>query len=375
MPISNFPNAPLGPATNIKTAEAKWVSNAALGLLQQDLVLAQLTYRDSAFDFRGSIGEVVNIKRPTRSMGSFDIVPFQHNAYVSGETLRKTRPDAVTRTGFVTDHIEETYIQVKLDTNRGSEHYISDEQLDFDIDTFAAEVLQPQTRGIAEYFEWRIAKDMVDYWGKPALPANDRVASISVTLTASDLTANALAIRNAIIDARKTFNAMSVPQNGRYILATPEVEAILLKDPNFQRVDWTGTDNALRRAVIGQLYGLTIVTSNELANHTTDGLAMYLLHPTAFILCTQAPSIPKGATFGSGTSANGVALRWMMDYDPSKLQDRSFLNTYLGTTPVTEDPRYLTDMKARLPKLARGVNVPANMDIMRAVRIDVNLPS
>lgn len=381
MPISNFPNAPLGPATNIKTGQAKWVTNGALGLLEQELVLANLTYRDSAFDFSGSVGQAINIKRPTRSMGSFDVTPFQKNDYLrSGgnisDPLRVTRPDAVDRAGFVPDHIEETYIQVKLDTNRGSEHYISDEQLDFDIDTFAAEVLQPQTRGLAEYFEYRIAADMMAFWGPNATPANERVVSVKATVdlaatTDAEFHANAMSIRNAIIDARKTFNAMSVPTNGRYLLCTPEVEAILLKDPNFQRVDYTGTDQAFRSAIIGTLYGLTIVTSNELANHTTDGLAMFLMHPTAFILCTQAPAIPRGAVFGSGASANGVALRWMMDYDPAKMQDRSFLNTYLGTNTVAEDPRYVADMKARLPKLAHGVTIPAAFDIMRVVRIDL----
>lgn len=384
MPISNFPNAPLGPATNIRTAEAKWVTNGALGLLEQELVLAKLTYRDASFDFTGSIGEVVNIKRPTRSMGSYDINPFQHNTYIGAGTAgvdpnRKTRVDAVDRTGITPDHIEQTYIQVKLDTNRGSAHYISDEQLDFDIGTFSAEVLRPQIRGIAEYFEWRVARDMLAFWGKKATPAQERVPSVKAQLTAganeAELKTNAMVLRNAIIDARKVANAMAMPQNGRYILATPEVEAILLKDPNFQAVDWSGTDNALRNAVIGKLFGLTIVTSNELANQTTDGMAMFLLHPTAMILCTKAPAIPKGATFGSGASADGVALRWIMDYSPDKLQDRSFLNTYLGTTPVVEDQRYIDDMKARLPKTAKGVTVPAAFDIMRAVRIDLLPPA
>lgn len=379
MPDYTNPTAPLGPTTNIKTAEAKWYANGALGLLEQDLVLANLTYRDSSIDFKGSIGQAVNIKRPTRSMGSFDITPSPGaNALLSGDTNRKTRADAVTRTGFVPDHIEETYIQVKLDTNRGSEHYISDEQLDFDIDTFAAEVLQPQTRGMAEYFDWRIAKDMMTFWGPNATPANERVVSVKANLVdPTDLTfeqqmhGDALAVRTAIIDARKAANAMAMPANGRYLLCTPEVEAILLKDPDFQRVDYTGTSAAMREAVVGTLYGLTIVTSNELANHTTDGLAMFLMHPTAFILVTHAPAIPKGAAFGSGASSNGVALRWMMDYDPAKLQDRSFLNTYLGTNTVAEDPRYVADMKARLPKTAKGATIPTAFDIMRVVRIDL----
>lgn len=372
-----YPNAPLGPATNIKIAQPKWVVNGALGLLDQELVLSNLVYRDASLDFSGSIGEVVNVKRPTRSMGSFDIAPFQHNDYVTGEKLRKTRPDAVDRTGFVNDHIEETYIQIKLDTNRGSQHYISDEQLDFDVDQFAAEVLLPQTRGLAEYFEWRIARDMLLYWGKPGTVANDRVASVATpglvanAVTEADFTSNARIVRNAIIDARKAMDAMSVPKDGRFILATPELEAIILKDPTFQRVDWSGTDNALRNAIIGKLFGIYIVTSNELAAQSATGLAMFLLHPTAMVLATKAPSIPKGAVFGSGATANGVGLRWMMDYDHNKMQDRSTLNCYLGTTPVTEDARWIAFQKARLAKVAPGIVTQSSFDIMRVVRIDL----
>lgn len=373
-----YPNAPLGPTTNIKIAQPKWVVNGALGLLDQELILSNLVYKDASLDFHGSIGEVINVKRPTRSMGSFDIAPFQHNSLVSGDPLRKTRVDAVDRTGFVSDHIEETYIQIKLDTNRGSQHYISDEQLDFDIDQFAAEVLQPQVRGLAEYFEWRLAKDMLAYWGKPGTAANDRVASVVATpliaapVTDADFQKNAMYVRNAIIDARKAMDAMSAPKDGRYILATPEIEAILLKDPSFQRVDWSGTDNALRNATIGKLFGLYIVTSNEIAAQTSNGLAMFLLHPTAMVLATKAPAIPKGAVFGSGASANGIGLRWMMDYDSTKMQDRSFLNVYLGTTPVTEDPRWIAFVKARLAKVAPGVTTQAAFDVMRVVRIDLS---
>ncbi|TDD97167.1 hypothetical protein [Actinomadura rubrisoli] len=381
MAISNFPNSPLGPTTNIKTGQAKWVTNGALGLLMQDLVLANMVWKDASFNFDGSIGEVVNIKRPTRSMGSFDLTPFQHNDYLrTGANIsdpnRISRPDAVDRSAWVPDHIEETYIQVRLDEHRASAHYISDEQMTFDVDSFAAEVLNPQTRGLAEYFEWRLAKAIMTFYGPNATPANERVLSVKAEIdltatTEAGMRTNAFNLRTAIIDARKAAKAVGMPQSGQFLLCTPEVEAIILKDPDFQRVDYTGTSQALREAVIGKLYGLWIVTSNELAAQTATGLAMFLWHPTALAMVTKAPNIPKGVSFGAGASSNGVALRWLIDYDYTKMQDRSILDVYAGFNAIPEDPRYIADMKLRLPKLALGVTVPAGFDVMRCVRIDL----
>ncbi|AJC53990.1 hypothetical protein [Streptomyces sp. 769] len=385
---------------SIRITQPKWVTNGALGLLNQELTLSKLCYRDSSTDFKGTVGEVVNIKRPTRSVGVQNIgksnasfAPTEWGDGKDQDPSRKYDHDSK----FVHDslspqHTEETYIQVKLTDNKGSAVELTDEQLDFDIDTFAADILKPQTDGFAQYLDWRMAAELTTRFGKggseaqfglPAEPVSVAAELYENPQTEAQLKEDALAIRNAIIDARKAFNAMGAPQSGRYILTTPEVESILLKDPMFQGADWSGTTDALRRAIVGQMYGINIVTSSELAampvqgdtKGVSAGLHMYMWHPTAMIQCTKAPAIPKGATFGAGASADGVALRWLVDYSHEKMTDRSVINTYLGYSTVTEDKRYCNEMYARLTaaKLS-GVSLPDQdkFKIMRAVRIDLS---
>jgi len=293
----------------------KQIVNAALGLLEQELILPGLCYRSSAFDFSGALGDVVMVKRPSRGVEANDFGLRQTKAIEPGQ-------------------VKESKMPVRLTQYPGNALHISDEQLDLDIASFGAQILAPQVRGMAEYVDDQVALAMIKHFKTDA--ATNGVTVVDADLSvATDDTARARVLRNALIDARTAMNKAAVPRVGRVIVTTPDITAILLKDPEFQGADWSGTTAALREATIGRLYGFDIVESNTLAAH--DPHAMFALTPTALVLATFAPKVPQGAVFGSGASANGTALRWLMDYDADALTDRSILSTYMGITPVRED--------------------------------------
>src|SRR5690606_39794830 len=64
--------------------------------------------------------------------------------------------------------------------------------------------------------------------------------------------------------------------------------------------------------------GMSIITSNEI-----DPGAAYVFVPDAFVFLNAAPSAQRGQDNTASASFNGVALRWINDYDTNYLRDRS----------------------------------------------------
>ena len=86
--------------------------------------------------------------------------------------------------------------------------------------------------------------------------------------------------------------------------------------------------------VIGRIAGFTIVGN---VNTVDEDFAM-AFHPTAFALANIAPDVPRGVTQGGSAEFDGYAMRWIQDYDPDYLRDRSVYSAFVGTAS-TEDGR------------------------------------
>lgn len=68
-----------------------------------------------------------------------------------------------------------------------------------------------------------------------------------------------------IRELRMRLNKQSVPAEGRWLVMSPELEALVLGDNRFIDASRSGdAGNALRNAVIGRVAGFTVLTSNNL---------------------------------------------------------------------------------------------------------------
>jgi hypothetical protein len=142
-------------------------------------------------------------------------------------------------------------------------------------------------------------------------------------------------LRTSLIRIRQVMNQLNVPDGERTILIGTDIEAALLADEKLNLASNVGEAeavSALRSATLGQRFGFNFVVARELP--PTMGVAMV---DSAFIFATGAPSVPQSVPFGATASHNGVALRWIRDYDSLKFQDRSIFNTYKGFRHVTDD--------------------------------------
>lgn len=278
------------------------VVGQALGLLEREIVLPALVWRDAGGSYQGAAGDTISLRVPARTQART-------------RTLRGARPTTSEGAGIISmDDLAETKVDVTLDTAVYSAVPITDEELSRDIEDFGLQIAEPQARAVAEGVENAVAAEMTG-------------ATYATTLTLD--TAQPY---KTIVDARVAMNKANVPMTERYLVVGADMEGVFLKSDELHQADKAGSDSALRDATIGSLAGFSrVVVSNALPSNVG-----FAFHRTAYVLGMRAPQVPDGATFGASQSAFGLAMRWIRDYDFRNVQDRSLFDTYIGTNIVAD---------------------------------------
>lgn len=282
------------------------IAAQALGLLEREIVIPSLVWRNAGGSFQGVAGDTITIRVPARTTART-------------RALRGSRPTTSEGAGIITmDELTETSVDVTLDTDVYSAVPITDEELTLDITDFGAQIAEPQVRAIAEGVENAVVAEMTG-------------ATYATSISIASATASA-DIYDALVDARVALNKANVPMSERYVVAGSDFEGVLLKSDDLHQVDRSGSPSALRDAVIGSIAGFSqVVVSNALPSNVA-----FAFHRTAYVLSMQAPAVPTGATYGASRSAFGLAMRWIRDYDFRNVQDRSLFDVYIGTNVVAD---------------------------------------
>jgi hypothetical protein len=281
--------------------KATRIAAAALGLLEREIILPGLVWRDAGGDFRGAGGDTISIKVPARTQART-------------RALRGARGSSSEGTGIITmDDLTETKVDVTLDTAVYSAVPVTDEELTLDLVDFGAQILEPQVRAVAEGVENAVAAEMTG------------------ATYATNLTFDSTDPWKTLVDAYTALNKSNIPREGRAVVVGADVENAILKSEHLARVDHSGSDAALRRAELGRLAGFPIYTSNAIPSNLA-----FAFHKTAYVLGMRAPMKPDGVPYGASTSGHGLSMRWLRDYDFRNVQDRSLVDTYIGTSVVAD---------------------------------------
>lgn len=306
--------------------QAEKLAATSIEILKDQLILPGLFDKHAEAEFKGAMNDMVNIKRPSWIVGK-DPLPLRKDrtGYPTGPFNESGFAQGI---GYQDSQVNEFTIPIKIDRDLYSSFKLTDEMLTLDIESYAVQILQPQTRAIAERYEKIVAEAMKESFQPVDYPAGGTGV---IDATDPDPLKASAAIRKAILLARKNFNDRNVPASGRKMIIGSAVEALLLQDPNLIRADWAGDSNALRQAEIGSIYGFSAVQTNSI-----DENAIFWFHPTALQLISMAPAVPQGAPFSSSMGAHGLALRYIRDYDYAWAQDRSLMNVYFGVGEVVD---------------------------------------
>lgn len=206
-------------------------ARSTLAALRYLTTLPRTVRQDFSAEFVAGRGTVVNIKNP-----------------ISAGTARKyTQDNRSARDAIVFDDLSQSTIPVTLDTQVYKAVRLPDDFATFTLTALEREVLRPQ------------AESVVDGLAAPLLAEMAAVATDSSIPTLTD--SNGL---DVLIAARAVLNARKVPMANRYVAVSPAAEAAFLKLDQLQKVNEAGTDGMLREAVIGRLFGFTIVSDPTL---------------------------------------------------------------------------------------------------------------
>jgi hypothetical protein len=273
--------------------KAEKVVRTALALLEREIVLPTLVWRDAAGNFVGAKDDTISIRLP---------------AYATSRTraLRSSTP-------YTVDSLAESKVDLTLDTDVYKAVGITDEELTLDIENFGEQVLAPVVRAVAVGCEDAVATAMSD-------------ATYEV-----DLEVDTADPFNTLIDARKALNDAFVPQANRFLAVGSSFEAALLKSEHLNTFNQAGDNTAFRDAVIGRIAGFTAVTAPGLDPDTAIAG-----HQTAFALSMRAPVVPDGVVWGTSESYAGLSMRAIRDYDFDNIRDRLLANVYVGVGAVLD---------------------------------------
>lgn len=269
----------------------------AVGMLEQELVIPNLFQKEGVDQFKGADNDTISVKVE-------GVLPFREYAW------RNNRAAPI-----VFDEYAERKIAVTFGGNVYSAVKVTDEQMDFDILQWS-KMLRPQVKAVARGLARRAVNTLVGH-------------TYNVTIGNAEQN-----LRGAVIEARRVLNAFNVPEGQRYLLVGSQFESALLNDEKMnlaQNVGDNAAESALRTATLGQRFGFNIIV-----DQTIPSDAAFAFAGSAFIFLSGAPSVPQSVAFGATQSFEGLAMRWVRDYDPAYMQDRSVVNTYAGFRAVDD---------------------------------------
>lgn len=331
--------------------QAQKFAQVSIEILMAQLLLPALFDKHAEAEFRGAMNDTVNVKRPSWITAQ-DPLPMRKDR--SGFPTAAPNSSG-SNVGYVNSRVNEFTIPVKLTSDLYSAMPLTDEMLTLDIRSYAEQVLQPQTRSIADKYEALVAQAMRTHFQPYDYPEGP-AATGTVAIGGDDLATATAKIRGVVLLIRKALNDRNVGPN-RHLLVGSAVESLMLQDPNLIRADWAGDNSALRGAQVGKLYGLNVVTSSSIAEDE-----IFAWHPSALRMVSMAPVAPEGVTWASSVGAHGLSLRLIRDYDYQWAQDRSLMNCYFGIGNVTDYATAAEQTAADETKLRQYRGLKARID-------------
>jgi hypothetical protein len=300
------------------------IAAAAAVLLEESLVVPALFQREGIDQFRGAKNDTVNVKVE-------GVLPWREYGWRNDRSTEIQFDEYAERTVAVTFG-GDIYNGVKL----------TDEQNEMDIAGWT-KLAAKQTQALGAGLNHKAVQYL-----------KNAPYEVELGIDAADL-------RGSLIKARATMNRLRLP-GGRTMIVGTNVESKLLSDKDLNLASNVGDAeavSALRNATLGQRYGFNFVVAQEL-----DPDEAYALVDGAFIFATAAPAVPQSVPFGATASYNGVALRWLRDYDSTRFQDRSIFNAYQGF-------RHVTDILLNQDDTTGQLAVGTQEHFIRAVRLEL----
>jgi hypothetical protein len=295
---------------------AQQAARSTLAAVRYLTVLPRTVRQDFSAEFVAGRGRTIDVP-----------LPIGVGAARTYTAAQRTARDAI-----VFDDITQDSKPITLSDQVYKAVRLPDDFATFDLVSLEQQVLRPQ------------AESVVDGLTAPLIAAMEATATDAGVPTLEPDGTNALEVLIAmrkVLNGRN-FNGRKAPMNDRFVAVGSNAEAALLSVPQLQKVNEAGDGgDMLRRAVIRNLFGFTIVT-----DLTLDADTMVGYHRDAFALVTRPSREPEGAAKSATVAQDGFALRWIQHYNPLQLEDQSVVDTFVGADALVEEFAVKTTVSA-----------------------------
>lgn len=303
-------------------------ARSVLAALRYLTVLGRTVRQDFSQEFVAGSGQTINVRGPV-SVGAARIYT----------PTNRTNRDAI-----VFDDIADTFYPVTIQDQVYKAVRLPDDFATFTLVNLQQQVLVPQ------------AKAVVDQLNAYLIAKMQGISGVSTVTGVPLVKADGSNILAVLVALRRILNQRRVPMDNRWVAVGPGIEAAFLSNSLLLKQNESGTDAMLRQAVIGQLFGFTIIADPTLPDYF--GVAY---SADAFALATRPSKNPEGAAKSATISQDGFALRWLEHYNPLQLEDQSVVDTFVGTAIL--DPLRAIAFGAELSVAAALAVTPATATI------------
>lgn len=276
---------------------AQQIARVAIALLSRRLVLPRTFTQIPGEAFSGDNGDTITVRVPQ-----------------PGAARTQATPNAV----ITFDDVNEIPVDVSL-THLYHAKRVSDEEATLDLVDYARQVLRVQVDAVARGAEDQ-AYDAI----------NNLVADGGIEFAASATDEDT---KGVILELRQALSEADVPPEDRFLAVAPDIATRFLSVDDFVRADQSGGTDALRNAVIGRLFGFTVVEANGLDAGTA---AAY--HRSGAVWANRAPVNVNAAGAESAiVTEQGISLRTVRMFVPDRLSMASVVSTFAGAAVVIDE--------------------------------------
>jgi hypothetical protein len=211
----------------------------------------------------------------------------------AGDTIQVRKPvrsSAIDTSGDISGSIEdteETSVSITLNRQYGVPRALTSKELTMNIDDFTRIVTQPAINAIAENVNAAILA---------------RYEDIPYYTGTSGTTPDAL---SDLANVGKVLNTNDAPQMDRALVMDFDALAKYQALDSIVEVDKSGTNQALRQGLLGQIYGMTLAADGQVPTHTAGTFTAIATPVTDGVTAAGATTITMDGGSGTETILKG----------------------------------------------------------------------
>jgi hypothetical protein len=262
------------------------IAQEALAILRNQLVMAELVHTDYANEFV-KVGDTITVRKPATLVA---------NDFAGSITSQD---------------ITEAGVTVTLDKFKDVSVALTSKQESLELRDFARQVIEPAMVALAQ----QIDQDLAQF----------AIAQASTSVEETSATPSNLA---SIAALGKGLDVAKAPMTERYLVMSPEHKYRYALTDVLTRVNYAGSNETLRDAMLGKVYGLQTYMDQNLSFGGADYSVAF--HKNAFAFVIRPLDLPMGAARAAVVNGEGLSVRVVYGYNQASKTDTISFDVLYG---------------------------------------------